>query len=93
MMRAAKALFLRDWRLATRAGGGAALSAMFFLILVAVTPFAMGPDQRTLAKGVTATRMRKNIADNAAPPPARVARRQSRRNRAFAARIMPLAPE
>ena len=50
MMRAAKALFLRDWRLATRAGGGAALSAMFFLILVAVTPFAMGPDQRTLAR-------------------------------------------
>jgi heme exporter protein B len=48
--RAAAALFVRDWRLATRAGGGAALSAMFFLALVAVTPFAMGPDQRTLAK-------------------------------------------
>jgi heme exporter protein B len=44
------ALFLREWRLATRIGGGGALGVMFFLILVTITPFAIGPDLALLAR-------------------------------------------
>jgi heme exporter protein B len=44
------ALFLRDWRLAQRLGGGASLGVMFFLILVTMIPFAVGPDQLILAR-------------------------------------------
>ena len=38
------ALFLREWRIARRIGGGASIGAMFFLILVTIMPFALGPD-------------------------------------------------
>src|SRR5580698_10443625 len=38
------ALFLREWRIAQRIGGGASIGAMFFLILVTIMPFALGPD-------------------------------------------------
>jgi heme exporter protein B len=44
------ALFLREWRVARRIGGGASVGAVFFLILVAMMPFALGPDLRLLAK-------------------------------------------
>ena len=44
------ALFRRETRLALRAGGGAATAAAFFLILVAITPFAIGPDLDLLAR-------------------------------------------
>ena len=44
------ALFVRDWRTAARVGGGAAVGAIFFLILVAVMPFALGPDLRLLGR-------------------------------------------
>jgi heme exporter protein B len=44
------ALFLREWRVARRIGGGASVGAVFFLILVAVMPFALGPDLNLLAR-------------------------------------------
>ena len=49
-MTAVLALFLREWRIARRSGGGASIGAAFFLILVAVMPFALGPDLVLLAK-------------------------------------------
>lgn len=50
MRQAIAALFLREWRIARRIGGGAATGAVFFLILVALTPFAIGPDLNLLAR-------------------------------------------
>ena len=38
------ALFIRDLRLAVRVGGGGGIGALFFLIVVALMPFAIGPD-------------------------------------------------
>ena len=38
------ALFLRELRIARRIGGGGRLGVVFFLILVTLTPFALGPD-------------------------------------------------
>jgi len=43
-------LFLRDIRLAIRVGGGAGIGVLFFLIVVVLTPFAIGPDQALLAR-------------------------------------------
>lgn len=43
------ALLLRDLRLATRAGGGFGLSLVFFLILVTLVPFGVGPESARLA--------------------------------------------
>ena len=45
-----KALLLRDLRLAFRAGGGFGLSLAFFLIVVVLVPFAVGPDSETLSR-------------------------------------------
>ncbi len=50
MTRAAAALFLREWRAARRIGGGAAIGLVFFLILVTLLPFAIGPDLSLLAR-------------------------------------------
>ena len=47
---AAIALLLREWRIARRIGGGASTGAVFFLILVALMPFAIGPDLNLLAR-------------------------------------------
>ncbi|MEM9850430.1 MAG: heme exporter protein CcmB [Pseudomonadota bacterium] len=44
------ALLLRDIRLAVRSGGGAGLALAFFLILVLLVPFGVGPDRVTLAR-------------------------------------------
>ena len=44
------ALFLRDVRLGIRAGGGALVGVLFFLAVVAVVPFAVGPDLNLLAR-------------------------------------------
>src|SRR5215467_10698801 len=44
------ALLVRDVRLAVRVGGGAFMGALFFLIVVALTPFAIGPDLALLAR-------------------------------------------
>ena len=43
-------LFLREWRIARRIGGGASVGAVFFLILVTIMPFALGPDLNLLAR-------------------------------------------
>lgn len=44
------ALFIRDVRLAVRAGGGALIGVLFFLTVVAVIPFGVGPDLNLLAR-------------------------------------------
>src|SRR2546421_3750786 len=43
-MTALSALLLRDIRLAVRVGGGALMGVLFFLIVVTLVPFAIGPD-------------------------------------------------
>jgi len=47
---AARALFIREWRIARRVGGGASIGVAFFLILVTIMPFALGPDLALLAR-------------------------------------------
>ena len=42
-MSALRSLFIREWKIAHRIGGGAAVGVIFFLILVTVAPFAIGP--------------------------------------------------
>ena len=44
------ALLLRDMRLAIRAGGGFGLSLAFFLIVVVLVPFGVGPEMGLLSK-------------------------------------------
>jgi len=44
------ALLLRDIRLAMRAGGGFGLSLAFFLIVVVLVPFGVGPEMGLLSK-------------------------------------------
>jgi heme exporter protein B len=44
------ALYLRDLRLGVRAGGGALVGILFFLAVVAVIPFGVGPDLNLLAR-------------------------------------------
>jgi heme exporter protein B len=47
---ALKALFMRDMRLAVRVGGGALIGVLFFLTVVVLMPFALGPDITLLRK-------------------------------------------
>jgi len=49
-MTALAALLRRDIRLAVRVGGGALMGVLFFLIVVAMVPFALGPDLALLAR-------------------------------------------
>src|SRR5262249_57507667 len=44
------ALLVRDLRLAVRVGGGALIGVLFFLIVVVLMPFAIGPDLALLAR-------------------------------------------
>lgn len=44
------ALFLRDLKLSVRAGGGAMIGVLFFMTVVAVIPFGVGPDLNLLAR-------------------------------------------
>lgn len=44
------ALFAREIRLGIRAGGGALVGVLFFLAVVAVVPFGVGPDLALLAR-------------------------------------------
>jgi heme exporter protein B len=44
------ALFLRDLRLAVRIGGGAMIGVVFFLSVVTIVPFGVGPDMNLLAR-------------------------------------------
>ncbi len=43
-MRSLGALLARDLRIAVRVGGGALMGVLFFLIVVTLVPFALGPD-------------------------------------------------
>ena len=40
----------RDMLLAVRVGGGALMGALFFLVVVSMIPFAIGPDLALLAR-------------------------------------------
>jgi heme exporter protein B len=44
------ALFLREWRIARRVGGSGAMGVVFFLTLVVIVPFAVGPDPNLLSR-------------------------------------------
>lgn len=49
-MSALGSLYRREIRLAVRAGGGAMMGCLFFLIVVTVVPFAVGPDLNLLSR-------------------------------------------
>ncbi len=49
-MTALAALLVRDMRLAVRVGGGAMMGVLFFLIVVTLVPFAVGPDLAQLQR-------------------------------------------
>jgi len=49
-MNAFLAVIARDMRLAVRVGGGALMGALFFLIVVVMVPFAIGPNLGLLAR-------------------------------------------
>jgi heme exporter protein B len=44
------ALFMRDLKLSIRAGGGALIGVLFFMTIVAVIPFGVGPDLNLLSR-------------------------------------------
>ncbi|HME30887.1 MAG TPA: heme exporter protein CcmB [Pseudolabrys sp.] len=44
------ALLIRDMQLTIRAGGGALMGALFFLIVITMIPFAVGPDLALLRR-------------------------------------------
>jgi heme exporter protein B len=46
----ARALIWRELKLATRIGGGGAMGLVFFLSLVVIVPFAIGPDLNLLSR-------------------------------------------
>lgn len=50
MIRALLAMVRRDLALSWRAGGGAGIGVIFFLAVVMVVPFAIGPDLKLLAQ-------------------------------------------
>ena len=50
MIAAVRAVFMRDLTIAFRVGGGAGIGVMFFLAVVAVVPFAVGPDLPLLGR-------------------------------------------
>ena len=49
-MTALSALLVRDMRLAVRIGGGALMGVLFFLVVAAMVPFALGPDLALLKR-------------------------------------------
>ncbi|HXQ83614.1 MAG TPA: heme exporter protein CcmB [Xanthobacteraceae bacterium] len=49
-MSALAALLVRDMRLAVRVGGGALMGVLFFLVVVTLMPFALGPDLALLKR-------------------------------------------
>src|SRR3974390_2543250 len=49
-MTALSALFVRDARIAIRLGGGAMMGVLFFLTVVTLVPFAVGPDLALLRR-------------------------------------------
>jgi heme exporter protein B len=49
-MSALAAIVMRDLRVALRAGGGAGVGVIFFLTLIVIVPFAVGPDMPLLTR-------------------------------------------
>jgi len=49
-MKALSALFMRDVRIAVRIGGGAMIGVLFFMLVVTLMPFAIGPDLALLTR-------------------------------------------
>jgi len=49
-MTALAALFVRDLKLAIRVGGGGGIGVLFFLIVIVLAPFAIGPDLALLGR-------------------------------------------
>jgi heme exporter protein B len=49
-MTALAALLIRDMRITARVGGGALIGVLFFLVVVTLTPFAIGPDLALLKR-------------------------------------------
>ena len=49
-MTALRAILLRDMRIAVRIGGGALIGVLFFLAVVTLMPFAIGPDLALLRR-------------------------------------------
>ena len=49
-MNALAAVLVRDMRIAIRVGGGALMGVLFFLVVVTLTPFAIGPDLALLKR-------------------------------------------
>ncbi len=49
-MHALRALLVRDMRIAVRIGGGALMGVLFFLAVVTLAPFAIGPDLALLRR-------------------------------------------
>jgi len=49
-MNALAAILVRDMRLSVRLGGGALIGVLFFLLVVTLMPFAIGPDLALLAR-------------------------------------------
>src|SRR5205823_9501369 len=49
-MTALRALLVRDMRIAVRIGGGALMGVLFFLAVVTLAPFAIGPDLALLRR-------------------------------------------
>jgi heme exporter protein B len=49
-MKGLRALLVRDMRIAVRIGGGALMGVLFFLAVVTLTPFAVGPDLALLRR-------------------------------------------
>lgn len=50
MLATLRAVLSRELTLAARIGAGVELGIVFFLILISVTPFALGPDQKLLSR-------------------------------------------
>src|SRR5271168_521656 len=44
------AMLVRDMRIAVRVGGGALIGVLFFLVVVTLVPFALGPDLALLKR-------------------------------------------
>ena len=51
-MTALAALIRRDIRIALRVGGGALIGVLFFLTVVVLMPFAVGPDLALLTRSI-----------------------------------------
>jgi hypothetical protein len=80
-MTALSALLIRDMRLAVRVGGGALMGVLFFLIVVTITPFAIGPDLAQLQRiGPAILWIGALLASRSSPKPPRTGSRPACRS-------------